>query len=221
MQIEFSREISRVISFAVFLTLMTACQYASSSATNQDVSTNATPPSGSANNYQQNSPVEPCIPHREKARKLRLADKIEEATDEFRKAIETGCGEIEIRRELAEMYHGYGQFDRAINEYQLLLRLDDKDIRAHWGLADIFILDTKNYQEGLNELLLAEKLLSKKDFAGRHGTDERLGQAYDGLENFALALKYYKSFMKGCSEIPEAIECKKIKKRVLELEEKP
>ena len=215
-RIRLKEEISKLVGIALFLTFMTCCQSVSSSSTTQDVAS-PSPENSSGKNGQQNSPVEPCIPHMTNARTLRLAGKTHEAANEFQKAIETGCGEIEIRRELGEMYRAKGLFDNAINEYRKLLSLDNKDIRGHWALADIFVSDTKNYQEGLDELLTSEKLLNKKDYAGRRETDKQMGRAYDGLGDVPLAIKYYEDFLKGCSETPEATACKEIKKRILEL----
>jgi len=219
MQLKFIREISKVLVIVPLLALIGGCQYwPSSSAINAvPASSSPIPGDGNGNIHEQNISAEPCIPHITNARTLRLAGKTEEAAAEFQKAIGTGCGEIEIRRELGEMYRAKGRFDESINEYQRLLNLDNKDIRAHWALADIFILDTKNYQAGLDQARLAEQQVTKGDYTGRRRTYLQIGRANDGLGNIILATKYYKEFLKGCSKTPDSNECKEIKSRLFEL----
>ncbi len=217
LQDNLKKKIGKVIGIWLSLILAANCQTISKPVTTQN-----TPTSGNtinAQNHQKNNLVESCIVHREKARKFRLAGKIQEAADEFQKAIETGCNEVDIHRELAEMYRGLGQFDRSVEEYRLLLSLDSNDLRGHWALASVFVLDTKNYEEGLSEALVVRKMLDEKDYVGRRGVDKLIGQAQDGLGNFSIAIKYYKDYLKGCSQTPDSSDCKATRKRVLELEE--
>ncbi len=162
--------------------------------------------------------TESCISYREQARIFRLKGDREEARKQFENAIKTGCGEGEIRREMAEMYTWWNQFELAEEEYKKLLKLDDRDLRGHSALASLYIEKIHNYQLGVEELTKVDKLLTKKDYASRRGTDRLWGKAYDGLGNKTLAVKYYVKYLKeSCSEIPDSSNCTEISSRVRQL----
>lgn len=162
-----------------------------------------------------------CAHYLSRARTLRLAGKRQEAIVEFQKAIDGSCGVIEIRREVAEMYRAYGEFDKAIDEYRLLLDADPSDFRGHASLADLLIIDAKHYREGLEEIFIAERLMKKNDYAARRGLDRLMGLAYDGLVDSENSLKYYGRYLKECRKTPDATDCLEIRKRVREIGKAP
>jgi tetratricopeptide (TPR) repeat protein len=205
MSIRLYKRVQISVFLTVFLSLNTSCQ-------NISKTTNSIKGTTSANMVTNS-----CAEQLSRARNFRFAGKVQEAIDEYQKSIKIGCNEIEIHRELAEMYHGLRNFDKTIEEYQLLLKIDNKDLRGHWALASVLILDKKDFENGINEAVLVQKMMDENDIFGKREIDRLLGKAYDGLGDSDNAKKYFSKFLKGCSETPDSKDCKEIKNRIMEL----
>ena len=193
------------VLFTIFLALNANCQSISktTNSTNDTISTNKI--------------TDSCVEMLNRARNFRFDGKVQESITEFQKSITAGCNEIEIHRELAGMYEGLGNFDKEIEEYQLLIKLNNNDLRGHWALATVLILDKKDFENGIKEAVLAQNMMDKKDYFGRLEIERLLGIAYDGLGDSVNAIRHYSKYMKVCSEIPDSKDCREISKRVMEL----
>lgn len=153
--------------------------------------------------------------HFSAALKFEAAGQIADASEEFKRAIEAGKNDKEMYRRVAELLIKQKKFEEAANYLRKIIEKDARDARAHWALAKVLVEDLEKYQEGLKEAMLAKELY------GNDGTsyvqDLVLARAYDGLGNYAQAVKHYRIFLAG-SSTPDSDSYQRTRRRLSELE---
>lgn len=151
----------------------------------------------------------------DEALKLRSDGKLEESAEKFTQAAESGFNEIESYREAAKVYLVLKRYNDAEKYFLKILEKNPKDDTAHWALARLYIFDMKKYQEGLREAQIIKEM-DKTSYS--YIWKDWIGRGYDGLGDYENAIKHYKIFLKGNSDMPDSYDYKDTKARITELE---
>jgi tetratricopeptide (TPR) repeat protein len=151
--------------------------------------------------------------HFAEANILRDRGKYEEAVQEYKLAIAKGYDTNWLRTELGRVLARYLHRDEeAVEEFRVAIQRDKNDWRAHW-LMSVSLLETKKYDEALQELQLAKHL----DAEGRSNGfyDYYTAKAFEGLGRYDKALKDYQAFLKRAEKVePNSPRVREVKARV-------
>lgn len=151
--------------------------------------------------------------HFAEANILRDRGKYEEAVQEYKLAIVKGYDTNWLRTELGRVLARYLHRDKeAIEEFRVAIQRDKNDWRAHSLLSDS-LLQTKQYDEALKELLISKQL----DAEGRSNGfyDYYTAKAFDGLGRYDKALKDYQAFLKRAEKVePNSPRVREVRARV-------
>jgi len=151
--------------------------------------------------------------HFAEANILRDRGKYEEAVQEYKLAIANGYDTNWLRTELGRVLARYLHRDEeAVEEFRVAIQRDKNDWRAHWLLSES-LLETKKYDEALQELQVAKQL----DAEGRSNGfyDYYTAEAFDGLGRYDEALKDYQAFLKRAEKVePNSPRVREVRARV-------
>lgn len=112
----------------------------------------------------------------------------EKASDIYLKMLEVSPKNIECRIKLADTYEAMGNPEKAEQEYQYVLNLDESQEKAYWGLINSYIdqEETEKIPETLEEL--------KNNVKNGEKTDEAI-MRYDDYQREKTYLDIVKSYM--------------------------
>lgn len=165
-------------------------------------------------------PSKEFLEHYDKGVKLStdfsIPDNLTKAIEEFKKAAEIEPTKTIVYWRMAELYDKLKDYDGVANCYRQILKRNPKELNAQYGLARVLVEDSKNYNEGLKEALIAKE----KDASYSWAIEEILGRAYEGLGDIPNAIKQYKAYLKDLRDLKSTntIQYKDMQKKVAELE---
>jgi tetratricopeptide (TPR) repeat protein len=150
--------------------------------------------------------------HYYKANNLKEALEPEEALKEYRLALESGYDTVELRIELGSLLAGpLKRQDEAVEQFRIATQRAQGDWRAHWPLAQS-LLDTKQYDEALREIEVADGLDPEGHADGFYLFYR--AKALDGLERYREALEEYEAFLKRNDDIGDTPKVHDARERV-------
>ncbi len=143
----------------------------------------------------------------------KFPDDMPQAIDEFKKAAEIDSKNTTSYWMMVEIFTSLKKYDEVEAGYRKILERSPEDLRAQWGLAQVLVEDSKKYEEGLKEALIAKEKKATYPFL----IEKVIGKAYEGLGDIPSAIEHYKIYRKGYKTFTSNDD-KEIETKIMELE---
>ena len=151
-------------------------------------------------------------------RAVTLGDSDKEAAiAEMERALEIRPDNKVALKWIADWYSTLGRPEDEATVYRRWIKVDPKDMRAHGRLASLLIRELKQFQEGLQEAQSARSLCTGRTC---YVYDQRIAEAYEGLNDYLKATDYYQLYLKGSKADGDPNPNSEIRKKIAELRAK-